>query len=129
MRRMQSVLAVKTQPPAAPPGIIDRPALADLLSTGTTKPITLVSAGPGAGKTLTVAAWTRSGKCSAPIGWLSLDPSDNDVWSFWTTSSSRWSPAAGYPRRAPCGTSLRRTSSAPPRCWNFVAGSPSCRGR
>lgn len=101
MRQLQSVLTVKTQPPAAPPGVIDRPALSDMLSSGTNKPITLVSAGPGAGKTLTVAAWARSGESAAPVGWLSLDASDNDLRSFWTNVILALVASGGVPTDSP----------------------------
>ncbi|MGS0688943.1 hypothetical protein ACVBEQ_27975, partial [Nakamurella sp. GG22] len=101
MRQLQSVLAVKTQPPAAPPGIVDRPALTDMLTSGTTRPITLVSAGPGAGKTLTVAAWVRSEDSRIPIGWLSLDASDNDLRSFWTNIILALVASGGVPESSP----------------------------
>ncbi len=100
-RQLQSVLAVKTQPPAAPLGIIDRPALNAMLTSGTTKPVTLVSAGPGAGKTLTVAAWARSGRSRTPIGWLSLDASDNDLRSFWNNIILALVASGGVPETSP----------------------------
>ena len=48
-----------------------------------TGPVTVVSAGPGFGKTLTVAAWARLGTAPGPVAWLLADEAD-DVQAFWT---------------------------------------------
>ena len=46
--------------------------------------MTLVSAGPGYGKTLTLAAWTRLGSTRNTVAWLTLDETDNDLQAFWS---------------------------------------------
>lgn len=80
--RLQSLVALKARPPVVPPGLVPRARLAQALGRATRRPVTLVSAGPGAGKTLAVASW--AGTATAPVAWLSLDSEDNDPQSFWT---------------------------------------------
>lgn len=60
-------------------------------------PLTLVSAGPGTGKTLTVAMWARSRDAPWPIAWLTFDASDNTVQSFWTSLLFALSTCDGIP--------------------------------
>ena len=76
--------ALKTHPPAIPAGLVQRTALVERLTTSVTFPVTLVCAGPGAGKTSTVGSWALSGSYSGPVGWLSLDSSDNVLRTFWS---------------------------------------------
>ena len=75
---------LKTQPPVMPPGLVERRLLTDRLTAGAAGPVTLVCAGPGAGKTLTVASWTVSAATTGPVAWLSLDQTDNDLRTFWS---------------------------------------------
>jgi len=81
---VQSLLVSKARPPLVPPGLVRRPALDAVLSAATALPVTLLCAGPGSGKTLTVAAWAGSGAVGMPLAWLSLDSSDDNVPSFWS---------------------------------------------
>jgi LuxR family maltose regulon positive regulatory protein len=67
-----------------PPGMVSRQGLVRLLRDAATRPVTVVSAGPGAGKTLTVAAWIAAGTGGGAAAWVSLDESDNDLRSFWS---------------------------------------------
>ena len=46
--------------------------------------MTLVSAGPGYGKTLALASWVRLGLAPGVVAWLTLDESDNDLRGFWS---------------------------------------------
>ncbi len=43
-----------------------------------------MSAGPGYGKTLTLASWSHSQAAPGRLAWLSLDETDNDVRAFWS---------------------------------------------
>ena len=43
----------------------------------------MVSAGRGWGKTVTAAWWAREADVGVPVGWVSLDHPDNDLWTFW----------------------------------------------
>lgn len=82
--QLQSLVTLRAQAPAVPPGVVRRPRLETRLTSGVAGPFTLVSAGPGSGKTLAVAAWISSGGAPGPIAWLSLDVTDNDPITFWT---------------------------------------------
>ncbi|RSM69595.1 helix-turn-helix transcriptional regulator [Actinoplanes sp. ATCC 53533] len=59
-----------------------RPRLTELLDTGVRRLVTLVSAGPGWGKTTMVSAWSATQLL--PVAWLTLDPYDNDPQVFAT---------------------------------------------
>lgn len=81
---LQSLTGLKSQPPVVPPSLVRRRRLDDLLTEGTAKPFTLVCAGPGAGKTLSAAAWVAAGSTPGPVAWVSLDSTDNDPQTFWS---------------------------------------------
>ena len=76
-----SQLDLRTSPPAVPPRLVDRTRLHQRLSRGGRGTVTLVSAGPGFGKTLLVADWLASFR--GRTAWLSLDRPDNDLRMFW----------------------------------------------
>jgi LuxR family maltose regulon positive regulatory protein len=46
--------------------------------------VTLITAGPGSGKTLLVAEWSETGQVPGPVAWLSLDGYDNNPAAFWS---------------------------------------------
>jgi LuxR family maltose regulon positive regulatory protein len=93
--------AVKTRPPVIPPGLIVRPRLFEALTSAVKLRFTLVSAGPGAGKTLTVASWVRSGAGGSPAAWLSLDGSHNDPRVFWSDLLFALVSGGGVPEGSP----------------------------
>jgi len=74
----------KLSRPRVPPAFVPRQRLIDLLNIGSRRPVTLVSAGPGWGKTLLVASWADTGETPGPVGWLSLDREDNYPNAFWS---------------------------------------------
>ncbi len=78
------MLSTKLAVPQLPPGLVVRPRLMDRLSEGVLGRVTLVSAGPGWGKTLLVARWAATQSSSQPVAWLSLDSFDNDPVLFWS---------------------------------------------
>lgn len=84
------LLATKVVPPTIPRGFLRRERLDKALDAAVTGPVTLVSAGPGWGKTLVVASWLRQQESvpSPPRGprvaWLTLDSDDNEPRIFWT---------------------------------------------
>ena len=81
---LSPIAALKTSPPAVPPSLVRRPRLEERLTRGTTRPLMLVSAGPGAGKTLSVASWVASVHSARPVAWLTVGEADNDLGTFWT---------------------------------------------
>ena len=77
------LLRLRATPPAVPPGFLERPRLDERLTAAASRPLTLLCAGPGHGKTLTLASWIRH-RTDAHVAWLSLDDNDNDPQAFWS---------------------------------------------
>jgi LuxR family maltose regulon positive regulatory protein len=73
---------VKVAAPRMQQKEIDRPRLLDLLDRAVARPITLIGAGPGSGKTVLVNQWVRSRLHR--VVWVSLDPGDDREPRFWT---------------------------------------------
>jgi len=61
--------------------VIARPRLTAALNEAVRRPLTLVAAGPGSGKTVALSSWATSS--GTPTAWLSLDPSDDDPRRLW----------------------------------------------
>jgi LuxR family maltose regulon positive regulatory protein len=82
--RGEVLLTTKLSVPPARTRLVARPRLLDRLETGVQGPLTLLAAPAGAGKTTLLSAW-RAGAAgrSVPVGWVSLDVSDNDPIRFW----------------------------------------------
>jgi LuxR family transcriptional regulator, maltose regulon positive regulatory protein len=78
---MVHVPRCKTTPPVPPPEFVARPALSDILRRGLERPLTLVCAPPGYGKTLVLADWVRNNE--VPTAWLALDEKDDDPLRLW----------------------------------------------
>src|ERR1044071_5159933 len=76
------VLATKLARPRVPKSFVLRPQVDELLTAGADKPLTVVSAGAGWGKTLVTAHWA-SELSPHPVGWVSFDHGDNDHSEFW----------------------------------------------
>lgn len=76
------ILATKLYVPPVRLKIVDRPRLAQRLSEGMNRKLTLVSAPAGFGKTTLVSEWAAGCDCS--IAWLSLDEGDSDPNRFLT---------------------------------------------
>ncbi len=81
---MSTVLTTKLYRPATPPRRVERLHLGARLNEGLAsgRPVTLVSAPAGFGKTTCVSEWAAS--LSLPVTWLSLDPSDDEPGRFLT---------------------------------------------
>jgi LuxR family transcriptional regulator, maltose regulon positive regulatory protein len=58
-----------------------RDRLVERLEAGKHRPLTLIAAPAGSGKTTLVSEWLAA--CPQPVAWLSLDQSENDPASFW----------------------------------------------
>jgi LuxR family transcriptional regulator, maltose regulon positive regulatory protein len=65
--------------------MVARPRLFALLDTGVERPVTLIAAPAGSGKTMLLTSWmSAAAPPPGPVAWLSLDPGDNDPARFWT---------------------------------------------
>ena len=75
--------ATKFAAPPAQKAMVPRRRLLDALDAAVQRPLTLVAAPPGAGKTALVGSWIAAGRAPGPVAWLSLDPADAERRRFW----------------------------------------------
>ena len=66
--------------PSIPQDYVIRPRLTDVLNQGLSRPLTLICAPAGYGKTILASAFLKT--CPLPSVWLSLDENDNDFREF-----------------------------------------------
>ncbi len=78
-------LETKFVVPAASHALIPRPRLMALLDTCPRRPLTLVSAPAGFGKTTLLSQWVQAlPQESIPVAWVSLEEQENDPVRFWS---------------------------------------------
>jgi LuxR family transcriptional regulator, maltose regulon positive regulatory protein len=77
-----TVLRSKLRPPTAPDRLVLRSRLHQLLDDVIARPLTLVVAPAGSGKTSLLATWCA--ELSTPYAWLSVDEDDRDTVQFWS---------------------------------------------
>src|SRR5512146_1538907 len=108
------LLSTKLYIPAPRPGVVPRPRLIHLLDAGRDGKLTLVSAGPGFGKTTLLSEWIAA--LGRPAAWISLDRSDNDPTHFLAyliAALQKIHPEVGLDAQAWLGSShLSRTRTA-----------------
>jgi LuxR family maltose regulon positive regulatory protein len=85
----------KLNRPAIASDHLHRQHLLDRLDQHRHRPLTLVSAPAGYGKTVLISCWMAS--CDAPGAWVSIDESDNDLRMFaaYFIAAVRKKPKAG----------------------------------
>jgi LuxR family maltose regulon positive regulatory protein len=71
--------------PPSLPVEVGRPCVDRILDAACASPLTIVTAGPGWGKTTTVASWVRRrvGAGAGATAWLTMSPADDNPASFW----------------------------------------------
>ena len=79
-RSSSTLLRTKFYRPSLPSDLVARPRLIDEINRGLNRPLTLVTAPAGYGKTILVSSWLNS--CERPSAWLSLDETTNDLGVF-----------------------------------------------
>jgi LuxR family maltose regulon positive regulatory protein len=84
----QLLLTTKLFFPRARSKLVSRPRLIDQLTAGLRKPLTLISAPAGYGKTTLLSDWRLRFGSEYPLAWLSLDPDDNNLTRFLTYVSA-----------------------------------------
>jgi len=76
-----ALLATKLYIPSARTGVLSRSRLAEQLNLGLLRPLILVSAPAGYGKTTLLSTWAANNEDA--VAWLTLDQGDNDPVRFW----------------------------------------------
>ena len=79
-RSSSTLLRTKFYRPSLPSDLVDRPRLIDEINRGLDRPLTLVTAPAGYGKTIIVSSWLNT--CERPSAWLSLDETIDDLGVF-----------------------------------------------
>jgi LuxR family transcriptional regulator, maltose regulon positive regulatory protein len=90
--------------PLLPPGHVSRPRLLAGFDSAVGLPLTLLCAGPGAGKTVLLTEWAQNSK--APVAWITPSPADDEPRRFFDLLAAAL-PAQVQPEHA------RRESSQP----------------
>ncbi|HEY6829001.1 MAG TPA: hypothetical protein VI259_19205, partial [Gemmatimonadaceae bacterium] len=105
----RALLDTKLHVPRSPAGLVARPRLLESLQQADARRLAIVVAPAGFGKTTLVADWLAakdswggrtlgSATRPAPVGWVSLDASDNDptlFWAYFIRAVQAIHPAAG----------------------------------
>jgi LuxR family maltose regulon positive regulatory protein len=86
------LLTTKFYPPPARPERLPRPRLLVRLGEALARPLTVVVAPAGAGKSTLLSEWAA--QCGCPVGWLSLEPEDDEPLRFWRYLAAAWQRAA-----------------------------------
>jgi LuxR family maltose regulon positive regulatory protein len=87
-RPSQPVLAgrvgAKLTRPSLEYTLVKRQRLIDMVDAGIQRPVTLICAGAGWGKTVLAASWAEAAAERTAAGWLTVDAEDNDPSVFWS---------------------------------------------
>ncbi len=102
----ETLLHTKLHIPPLRPDLVSRPRLIERLNQGLQpgQKLTLVSAPAGYGKTTAMTQWARSSR--SPIGWLSLDRSDNIFERFFRYLIIAWEEVQPEVMHSPLDTLL-----------------------
>jgi len=80
MPKLDTLIRTKLSLPFIRPALVPRPRLQERVAQGLRRPLTLIAAPAGFGKT-TLAA-SAVARCALPVAWLSLDKEDNQAGRF-----------------------------------------------
>jgi LuxR family transcriptional regulator, maltose regulon positive regulatory protein len=83
LRENAPLLATKLVAPRPADAWVERPRVVELLDRGVERPLTLVSAPAGSGKTALLAQWIAGSTVPRRVAWLPLDQDDADPHRFW----------------------------------------------
>jgi LuxR family maltose regulon positive regulatory protein len=79
-RASSTLIRSKFYRPSLPSDLVDRPRLIEQINCGLDRPLTLVTAPAGYGKSILVSSWLNT--CERPSAWLSLDETLDDLVVF-----------------------------------------------
>lgn len=104
------LLATRMLMPRTPARVVSRTHVWHRLQRGMERPLTLLTAPTGFGKTTSLAAWVR--QMETPVAWVSLDVSDNEPGQFWAYVLSALEQAS--PSVTGAALAMLRSMQAPP---------------
>src|SRR5947209_11228940 len=78
----QLLLVTKLALPPVRADLVPRPRLVNQLQPGIQRPLTLIAAPAGFGKTTLLSTWLQSAPVS--VAWVSLESGDDDLARFWS---------------------------------------------
>ena len=113
--RERNLIRSKLFPPQPPSGPVVRARLLDRLNEASVRPITLISAPAGYGKTTLAVQWLP--RCPWKAAWICIDPADNDPERFlrYLVGAMRTVLPDCLPRSA----ALLDAASRPP--WSYLS--------
>lgn len=109
------ILSAKLHPPQLRPDWIDRPRLLQELDDAVLRPVVLIAAPAGFGKTTLITQWFAEDRVPAATAWVSLDARDDSPDQLWTHVSLALELAG-------CRPSEPGTPSEPLRADELLAG-------
>ena len=104
------IIKTKLYHPFVPQNLVPRPHLVEMLEKGRKRPLTLVVAPAGYGKTTLVAAWLETSEWHS--AWISLDEEDSDLLLFLNYLLTAIETI--FPQTCPKVTALLKASTLPP---------------
>jgi LuxR family maltose regulon positive regulatory protein len=110
MEYTSPLIQTKLQRPHLDDDIVSRPRLIEQLDLGLERPLTLIAAPAGYGKTTLAVSWLQN--CPYPVAWLSLDDDDSDLIVFVTYIIAAIQTI--FPDACPQTQSLGQASQLPP---------------
>ncbi len=78
---VKPILQTKLHRPSPPPDLVPRTRVLEQLEAGRVRPLTLVSAPAGYGKSILISSWLET-CCDWPSAWISLDKDDSNLRQF-----------------------------------------------
>jgi LuxR family transcriptional regulator, maltose regulon positive regulatory protein len=82
------LLDAKIHIPCLGADVFRRDRLTELIEQATTRPVTMIAAPAGSGKTVACAVWATAKARSRRVAWLSLDEGDREPARFWASMTA-----------------------------------------
>jgi LuxR family transcriptional regulator, maltose regulon positive regulatory protein len=87
----------KLRVPSLGVGVLNRPRVTGLIERAAARPVTVITAPAGAGKTLACAIWAQSAARSSRVAWLTVDEGDRDPARFWANVAAALADGSAAP--------------------------------
>jgi LuxR family maltose regulon positive regulatory protein len=121
-----ALLDGKFRVPAAGADVVHRDRLTALIEQAIERPVTVVTAQPGAGKTVACAGWAAARARSRRIAWLSLDEGDRDPARFWGSMTAALAAGGTTPAASLVPRTREARDDLPTDLFNSVRKLSGC---